>query len=480
MEKVLYEGIRGIGRMIEEGEVSIVELTAYFLERNEQLQPHYNMNTALLKERALERAQTLQREMEEKGVRGPLHGIPITVKDLLDVEGIVNSSGSVFEKDKAAVHAVIIRELEQAGANIIALNNLHEYAMGSTSENPHFGPVKNPWDPAKIPGGSSGGSAVAVAIGSAVASIGTDTGGSIRLPAALCGVVGYKPTYDVVSREGCTPMSQSLDHIGPFARNVEDVRILLEVLKEVDLPDSRIEKKQEGKALEGVKIGVVDGYFLEGLHPDTEARLEEVKSVFKRLGAEIVTVPLEEIDLALQCQRIISKAEAYSNHSARFTQNAALFGEDVQYRLAQGKEVKAHEYIQARAFQERFRGHVAETMKLQGCDALISATNAIAPFEIDMERDAEQSINNIFTLGKTPLGNFLGFPVISVPCGLIEDTYPAGLQLMGLPKDDFTLLDIARLYEQESGWTNRLRLRLQERMKEYAGMAVAASLESGG
>ncbi len=479
MEKVLYEGIRGIGRMIEEKEISIVELTSYFLERNERLQPEYNMNTALLKDRALERAQALQNEMEEKGVRGPLHGIPIAVKDLFDIEGLVNSSGSVFEKKKAEAHAAIIQKLEQAGANIIALNNLHEYAMGSTSENPHFGPIKNPWDAERIPGGSSGGSAVAVAIGSAVATIGTDTGGSIRLPAALCGVVGFKPTYDVVSREGCSPLSQSLDHIGPFARNVEDVRILLEALKEVDLPDSRIEKEKEKQPLKGVKIGVLEGYFLEGLHEDVTARLEETKTVFKSLGADILSLHLEDVDLALQCQRIISKVEAYSNHSERFTESAELFGKDVRYRLAQGREVKAYEYVQAKAFQKQFQEYVTEAMKLQGCDAVISATNAIAPFIIDMERDAEQSINNIFTLGKTSFGNFLGFPVVTVPCGLIEDRYPAGLQLMGLPKDDFTLLDIARLYEQESGWTSRLQRKLDKLMKERSEENVAGALSSG-
>lgn len=455
MENVILNDIAYLRQQLDKKTITVEELTIHFLERVNRFNKSYNAFTQILDEQAVKTARILDKELEQGLKRSDLHGIPISVKDIFDVKGQINSSGSIFQKEPSNEDAAIIRKLKNAGAVLIGLNNLHEFAMGSTTENPHFGSCKNPWDPTRIPGGSSGGSAVAVATNMVVASIGTDTGGSIRLPASLCGVVGFKPTYNLIDRTGCTTLSWTLDHIGPLTRTVSDSRTLFHILNDEEVYSSEI-NVQANLPLQGIRIGVIRPYFFDDLHEDVEISIKEVYKDFESLGASIVDVPIEisVIENALSNQRIISQSEAFVYHKQRFEKNPEKFGEDVRYRLEKGKSFSASDYIVAKQGQRSFIETIKKSM--QHVDVLLSPTNAIKPFKINGSLP-EEAISNIFKLGKTPLGNLLGFPVISLPCGLIEQGYPIGFQLMALPYEDEKLLDIAECYEKVSGWGEKLQ-----------------------
>ncbi|MBO0999554.1 Asp-tRNA(Asn)/Glu-tRNA(Gln) amidotransferase subunit GatA [Bacillus sp. SD075] len=455
IKELFFKDIQTISGFLQRKEISPVELTKQLIERIEELEPTLNAYITVLKEEALKQAVSMEKEFAEGNIRSSLHGVPIAIKDIFEMKGSITTSGSkVFEHFIAERDAKVMAQLKAAGAIVIGKTNLHEFAMGATTENPHYGSTRNPWNIKKIPGGSSGGSAVGVATGTAFGAVGTDTGGSIRLPAALCGIVGLKPTYNLVNTDGCMPLSWTLDHIGPMTRTVADSRIMLRIMADPEMV-SLIDLGTELTDLHGVRIGVCEKYFFESMDPEMKNVVQAALLQLMELGAEVVSIKLEDLEEAIEAQKMISKSEAYTLHEENFAKTPELYGKDIAYRLNLGRSVPATQYIRARNTRKRFIGHVLESMSQQGLDVLFTPTNAIPPFDIGSIQP-EESLNNIFTLGRTPLGNLLGFPVISVPCGFTEEKMPVGFQLIGKPYDDGKIMNIAEVYEKSTNWVSCL------------------------
>lgn len=462
MNDILFETIETVANHIKNKELSPVELTELTIDQIHENEPRLNAFITVMEEEAMAQAKQLERELEKNQIRGPLHGIPIAVKDILQTKGVRTTSGSkIFEGWIPDEDATSVQKLREAGAIIIGKANLHEFAMGATTENPHFGSTKNPWNLSRIPGGSSGGSAVATATGMAFGAVGTDTAGSIRLPAAMCGTVGFKPTYGLVSRAGCLPFSWSLDHVGPMTRTVKDAAIMLEVLKGHDPKDSSTVNRNDSvvinqplKDLKGVKLGFYEPYMFSGIEDGVKVVIEQAFRQFEELGAEIVPIELPGIEQALDALKAIAQSEVVTFHRPLLKKYGHLYGDDLKYRFEFGSEVSAAAYIQTQRRRNQF---VRDTLKqMTGFDALIGPTNVQPPFEIGI-MVPEMAISNMFTLGKTPLANILGFPALSVPCGFTAENLPVGLQLIGKPFADQRVLQIGDCYEQSEQWAKALQ-----------------------
>lgn len=462
MSELLFETIETVSSFIREKKVSPVELTNLTLARIRELDPTLTAFITVMDEEAMKQAKQLEEELLKGEIRGPLHGIPIVVKDLLQTEGVRTTAGSrIFQDWIPSQDAFSVQKLKEAGAIIIGKANLHEFAMGATTENPHFGSSRNPWNVKKIPGGSSGGSAVATAVGMAFGAVGTDTAGSIRLPAAMCGTVGIKPTYGLVSRAGCLPFSWSLDHVGPMTRTIKDAAIMLEVMKGYDPNDPSSVKRDESVIFEqslpnlkGVKLGFYEPYMFAGIDAGVKVVIEKAFRQFERLGATITPIDLPGIDKALEGLRTIAQSEVVSFHEPLLQKHSDWYGDDLKYRFQFGRNISATAYINAQRIRKEFVRGVLQEMA--GIDALIGPTNVQPPFDIGT-MVPEQAISNMFTLGKTPLANILGFPALSVACGFTEDVLPVGLQLIGKPFSDKRILEIADCYEQSERWVHALK-----------------------
>jgi aspartyl-tRNA(Asn)/glutamyl-tRNA(Gln) amidotransferase subunit A len=462
MSELLFETIETVGSLIQKKKLSPVELIKLSLERINEHDSTLTAFITVIEEEAINQAKVLEDELQNGEVRGPLHGIPIAVKDLLQTEGVRTTGGSkIFEDWIPDQDATSVQRMKDAGAIIIGKANLHEFAMGATTENPHYGNAKNPWDIKKIPGGSSGGSAIATATGMAFGSIGTDTAGSVRLPAAMCGTVGFKPTYGLVSRHGSFPFSWSLDHVGPMARTVKDAAIMLEIMKGYDSKDhSSIKKshpiyfKESLQDLKGIKLGFYEPYMFSGIDPDVKRVIEQAFNQLKALGAEIIPIDLPGINEALDGLKTIAQSEVVSFHDPLLKKHGDLYGDDLKFRFQFGRDISATAYINAQRIRKQFVGNTIRQM--DGIDALIGPTNVQPPFEIGT-MVPEQAISNMFTLGKTPLANILGFPALSVACGFIETQLPVGLQIIGKPFSDKKVLEIGDCYEQSERWVQALK-----------------------
>ncbi|WP_026564164.1 amidase [Bacillus sp. UNC41MFS5] len=461
MSELLFSTIETAGSLMARKEISPVELTKLTLEHIKLNEPALQAFITVMEEEALGQAMNLEEEIQNNQLRGPLHGIPIIVKDLLQTKGVRTTGGSkVFKDWVPSDDATSIQKLKDAGAVIIGKANLHEFAMGATTENPHYGSAKNPWDLTRIPGGSSGGSAVATATGMAFGAVGTDTAGSIRLPAAMCGTVGFKPTYGLVSREGCLPFSWSLDHVGPMARTVNDTAIMLEVMRGYDSKDHSTVKRDESvlypalQTLKGVKLGFYEPYMFSGIDEKVKIVIQQAFQRLTDLGAEIVSIKLSGIERALDALKTIAQAEVVSFHEPLLKRFGDLYGDDLKYRFQFGRSISATDYINAQRTRRQF---ITETLKqMKELDALVGPTNVQPPFEIGT-MVPEQAISNMFTLGKTPLANILGFPALSVACGFTAGTLPVGLQLIGKPFTDKRVLQIGDCYEKSEKWVQALR-----------------------
>lgn len=462
MSELLFETIETIGSFIQKKELSPVELTKLSLARIQQHNSELTAFITVMEEEAINQAKQLEDELQSGRIRGPLHGIPIAVKDLLQTEGVRTTGGSkIFQDWIPDQDAASVQKLKEAGAIIIGKANLHEFAMGATTENPHYGITKNPWNVTKIPGGSSGGSAVATAVGMAFGAVGTDTAGSIRLPAAMCGTAGIKPTYGLVSREGCLPFSWSLDHVGPMTRTIKDAAIMLDAMKGYD-PNDPASVKHDGSVvfekslpdLQGVKLGFCEPYMFAGITKSVKVVIEKAFRQLETLGAEIVPINLPGIDRALDGLRMIAQAEVISFHEPLLKKHGDDYGDDLKYRFQFGRDISATVYINAQRTRNEF---IRTTLqKMYGIDALVGPTNVQPPYDIG-SMVKEQAISNMFTLGKTPLANILGFPALSVACGFTEDRLPVGLQLIGKPFGDKRILEIADCYERSERWVQALK-----------------------
>ncbi len=389
---------------------------------------------------------------------GPLQGIPVAVKDLFDVAGVPTTGGSrILARNVAARDAAVIERLRAAGAVLVGKTNLHEWAFGVTSQNPHFGPAKNPWGAARIPGGSSGGSAVAVAAGMSHMALGTDTGGSIRIPAALCGVVGLKPTYGRVSLRGAIPLSWTLDHAGPLARTVRDAALSLGALAgydegdpvSVDRPaDDYASALDEG--VRGLRVLVPSTHFFGEVDPDVERAVREAAATLASLGATIEERPLPHTELLRAAQRAIIGSDAAAFHRENLEGRPADYGADVLERLRAGAAIDGVEL--ARAHRDRDVIRRDWTALLGRYDVVLTPTTPV-PAPPRAGQDAVAAAARL-TANTSPF-NLTGLPAISVPCGFTAEGLPIGLQLAAGPWREAVLLRAAHAYERATEWHTR-------------------------
>lgn len=431
--------------------ISPVELVRSVLAQVEKLNPLLNAYITVDADGALNAAKNAQRQIAQGKYLGPLHGIPISLKDIYQTKGLRTTAGSKILKNWVpAEDATSVAKLRAAGAIIIAKANLHEFACGSTSENPHFGPVRNPYNTDCIPGGSSGGSAAAVAAHMCVASTGSDTGGSIRSPSALCGIVGIKPTYGRVSLRGVVPLAWSLDHMGPMTKCVRDASIMLSAMAGHDPKDPttvRVNVPNFTRALRNdirkLKIGVDPSFCFSGAHEEVIDALKKALKVLQGLGARIVEVSLPNIELASVIVAVIISAEAASYHEDNLRNRSDDYGGDVRTVFEFGASLSAVHYLKAQRLRRIIQNEFAEAFKKVDVFALPSA---IFP----APRFGETNALQMGRLRYTCPSNLTGLPAITVPCGMSTGGLPLGLQLVGKAFDEATILRAAFAFEQNS------------------------------
>ena len=435
--------------------ISPVELTKACLARIERLNPILNAFITVTADSALASARNAEEEIQRGGWRGALHGIPIALKDLLDTAGVRTTAASGVFKDRVpAQDADVVRRLKNAGAVILGKLNLHEFAYGASSVISHFGPVRNPWEPSYSAGGSSSGSAAAVAAELCYCAIGSDTGGSIRQPAAYCGIVGLKPTYGRVSTSGVIPLSLSLDHIGPMTRTVRDAALTLQVIAGYD-PDDIPVQDYLGKPASntsGLRIGVPRTHFYEGLHPEIQAAMETALAVLQKLTSTPHDIEIPRVnDIAL----VVQRTEAYTYHWEYFSQTPELYQPDTLKRIKTGKDISTADYDSARRKLDQFRRSAADLFKT--VDLIITPTTPVPPFTIsDLLENLDQlRAKELVTVRNTRPFNLLGLPSVSIPCGFTKQGLPIGLQITGKPGDEATVLRLAYAYERATDWHKR-------------------------
>jgi len=439
-------------------DISPVEVTKECLGAIEKLNPSLNAFITVLNDAALAEARQAEAEIQRGEWRGPLHGIPVSLKDLIDTAGVRTTSASALHKDRVPDQdAEVVRRLRQAGAVIVGKNNLHEFAYGGSSLVSYFGDMHNPWDLGRITGGSSGGSAAAVVGGMACASIGTDTAGSIREPAALCGCVGIKATYGRVPIRGVIPLSSSLDHIGPFAASVTDVAIVLQAIAgydaadittaDVSVTDYVSAVKEDARSL---RVGVPRAYFFDELDPEVASAMEHALS-----GIETLVAQVKEITLDVPTDRTVQAAESYAYHAEGVAKCEDLYLPETVRRIRAGEKISAGEYIQRRRELEEARRKIRSVFA--EVDVLVTPTIPMpAPAISDLKANPENlRPAELKLLRNTRPFNVWGLPAISLPCGFTQSGLPIGLQIAGPHWREDLVLKLAYAYEQATAWHKR-------------------------
>ena len=443
---------------LRDRKISPVEVAKRCLTRIEKLNPSLNAFITVTAESALAQARAAETAIGRGEWRGPLHGVPIALKDIIDTAGVRTTAASAhFENRVPDSDADVVRRLREAGAVLIGKNNLHEFAYGGSSLVSHFGDAHNPWDVDRIAGGSSGGSAAAVVAGMAYAAIGTDTAGSIREPAALCGCVGIKPTYGRVSSRGVIPLSASLDHVGPLTTSVRDSAIVLQAIAGYDPGDITSADVAIAdytgcldESAKGFRVGVLREYFFDDLDPEVASALAHAIRGIATMVAEVRDVRLDApVDRSLQA------AESFAFHAQRVEKNPDLFQPETLRRIRSGEKVSAAEYILRRKELEEARRNIRSVFA--EVDVLISPTMPMAAPAIadlksnpDALRPAELRL-----LRNTRPFNVWGFPAISVPCGFTQSGLPIGLQIAGPHWREDLVLRLAHAYEEATAWHKR-------------------------
>jgi aspartyl-tRNA(Asn)/glutamyl-tRNA(Gln) amidotransferase subunit A len=445
---------------LQKGDLSPIELTEAHLNRMAAVNPAVNAfitvtaDTARLQAKKTE-ALLIQGRRPGGKPPHPLCGIPIALKDLYETRGIRTTAGSRFFTDYVPqADAFTVEKLLTAGAVLLGKLNMHEIALGLTSVNPHFGAVKNPWALDRIAGGSSGGSAAALAAGLCMGSLGSDTGGSIRVPASLCGCVGLKPTFGRVSVRGVIPLSWNLDHAGPMARRVEDVALLLQTIAGYDPEDAYCIDKpvddyisQIGEGIKGWRIALAsDDYFSERTQPDIRRAVNEAAAVFAKLGATCEAVDFSGMREAAAANGLMIVSDAALFHEERLRSGPEDFGQDVRQRLQMGAAMPSRDYIKARHTQALFRHELIRFFS--DYDLLLTPTTAVAAPPIIGPDALDQAL--LLTRFTAPF-NLTGLPALSVPCGFTTDGLPMGLQICGPPWSEAKILRAAFTYERDAG-----------------------------
>ncbi|AEJ00754.1 Glutamyl-tRNA(Gln) amidotransferase subunit A [Nitrosomonas sp. Is79A3] len=471
--------LKQLSLQLAEKKISSTELTTEFLKRIKALNPEYNAFITVNEELSLAQAQAADK-MIAAGQAGPLTGIPIAQKDIFCAKGWLTTCGSKMLSNFVSPYdAGVIERFNQAGAVNIGKTNMDEFAMGSSNETSFYGPVKNPWDHAAVPGGSSGGAACAVAARLAPAATGTDTGGSIRQPAALCGISGIKPTYGLVSRYGMIAFASSLDQGGPMAKSAEDLALLLNVMTGFDPRDSTsLQRDAEDYArdlqepLAGLRIGLPKEYFAEGMSKDVESAIEKALDEYRKLGAQTVEVSLPNAPLAIPVYYVLAPAEASSNlsrfdgvrygHRAKSygdladmyrKSRAEGFGPEVKRRILIGTYVLSHGYydayyIKAQKLRRLIAQDFAEAYKQ--CDIIMGPTTPTVAFNLGEKSGdpIQMYLSDIYTSA----ANLTGMPAMSIPVGFGDKNRPVGLHIIGNYFSEAQMLNVAHQYQLATDW----------------------------
>jgi len=464
-----FATIAELSVLLARRKISPVEITNLFLERIERHNSLLNAYLTITRDSALVAARESEKRFKQKRARGPLEGIPIALKDNIWTRGIRTTAGSKFLKNFVPEEdATAAAGLHRAGAILLGKTNLHEFAYGISTNNPHYGPTRNPWDTTRIPGGSSGGSAAAIAAGLCVASVGTDTGGSIRIPAALCGIVGLKPTFGRVSCHNVVALAPTFDHVGPLARTAADAALILGIIAGRDpldattLSQPRMKPFADARRLlqrlrpqfskkRPLKLGLPREYFFTSLSENVRDAVKSAVHSLEHLGAIVEEVSLPNINDGDEASTSIALAEATHYHQTQgwFPVHSAEYGEDVRKRLEMGLDIRAADYLAAREVQKRVRAEFDAVLKQ--VDAIIAPTVPVtAPLigenVVHIESTEEPVRGALIRLNRP--ANFTGLPAISLPCGWTDENLPVGLQLIGNAWAEEQLLVIAQLFEQ--------------------------------
>jgi aspartyl-tRNA(Asn)/glutamyl-tRNA(Gln) amidotransferase subunit A len=439
MTRMKMRTIAEASELVRHRKISPVELVRECLDAIDRLNPSLNAFITVMLESALTEAKRAEHEIRAGNWRGPLHGIPIGLKDLIDTAGVRTTAASaVFLNRVPREDAEVVKQLKAAGAIIIGKQNLHEFAYVGSSLISHFGPVRNPVNPEFIAGGSSGGSAAAVASGMCYAAIGTDTAGSIREPAALCGIVGLKPSYGLVSASGVIPLSVSLDHVGPITRSVEDAAILLDALTENSARYRECLQEQRRNLV----IGIPRAYFFEDLEAEIADRVEAALDCVATSGF-IVT----DVEVRVDNDRTLQKAEAFAFHCQMIAEHGDLYDPETSRRILSGKDVTPEQRQAALRELSHERANIATLF--HGIDVLITPTTPIpAPRISELLADPKAlRPAELILLRNTRPVNVWGLPAISVPCGFTSERLPIGLQIISSPHGEVKVLQVAHAYE---------------------------------
>lgn len=477
------ESLKQLSQRLLKKEISSVELTTGFLERIKKLNPEFNAFITIDEEKTLAQAKQADQRIAAGDI-GPLTGIPVAQKDIFCAKGWLTTCGSKMLSNFVSPYdAGVVERFDQAGAINIGKTNMDEFAMGSSNETSFYGPVRNPWDRVAVPGGSSGGAACAIAARMAPAATGTDTGGSIRQPAALCGISGIKPTYGTVSRYGMIAFASSLDQGGPMAKSAEDLALLLNIMTGFDHRDSTsLQREKEDylrdldKPLSGLRIGLPKEYFAKGMSGDVEKAIEQALDQYRKLGAEMIEVSLPNSPLSIPVYYVLAPAEASSNLSrfdgvrygyrAQDYQNlgdmyrktrAEGFGAEVKRRILIGTYVLSHGYYDAYYIKaQKLRRLIAQDFKqaFSQCDVIMGPTAPTVAFDIGEKSSdpIQMYLSDIYTSA----ASLAGLPGMSIPIGFGDKTRPVGLHIIGNYFSEARMLNIAHQYQQVTEWHQQM------------------------
>lgn len=455
MSELTDLSLADVSREIRRGAVSPVQVTRACLEAIDQRDGVLNSFLTLCADAALAEAEARAEELARGQWRGPLHGVPVALKDLFNTAGVRTTSGSAALRDHIPTRdATVVRRLREAGAVLLGKLNMHEHAFGVTNLNPHFGPARNPVDPARMTGGSSGGSAAAVGGKLCFGALGSDTGGSIRCPSALCGIVGVKPTYGRVSRNGVLPLSWSLDHVGPMTRTVTDAALMLEAIAGYDPADVTSAHREvppfaercEG-GVAGLRLGLPREHFWHPVHPEIRDAVIRTAVRLEAQGAVVEECSLPSMEFAPIAQYFVLCAEAGVYHRYTLAERYDDYGADVRLRILQGLCISSADYLDAQRARRLVRREFLQT--LQRYDALLTPTVGLPAPLLDQTEAAVDGFSApllFYMMRNTFPFNLTGLPAASVPCGTAEGM-PVGLQIAGRPWEEETVLRIARTVE---------------------------------
>jgi aspartyl-tRNA(Asn)/glutamyl-tRNA(Gln) amidotransferase subunit A len=452
-------------KLVAGKQVSPVELTRASLERIEQVEPVINAFITVLADEALQVARAHERMISAGYHLGPLHGVPIALKDNLYMRGVRTTAGSKILADFVPHEdATVTARLKAAGAVIVGKTNMHEFAWGGTTANPHYGATRNPWDPSRFPAGSSGGSGAAVGAREVHAAIGTDTGGSIRLPSAVNGCAGIRPTLGRVSNHNVVPLAWSMDTVGPMAREVADVAAMLQAVAGHDPLDEAsarvlVPDYTAGlhRGVAGLRVGVVSDYFFSHLQPAVREAVRNAIDTLVAAGAQEVEVEVKNIHGNISAQLTVESTEPSTYHQAWLRSRPQDYGEDVRTQLEIGEMLLATHYLQAQRYRTLLRQEFMrafERVEVFICPTLPFVATPVGATTVEIEPGQEEDMLSAI-MQYTGVPSLTGLPSMSVPCGFSPDGLPIGMQIIGRPFDEATIFRVGQAYQDLTDWHRR-------------------------